>query len=142
MQAAGFVLAGGGSTRMGRDKALLPYRGTTLIEHVARAVMAAAGCVTVRGDPDRYRRLGYPVVTDQVPGCGPLSGICTALSVTSADWNLIAACDMPAISEATLRAMLGRAAGSSASAGMAHPKRQSSKTDFPKRPSSPRTDQM
>jgi molybdopterin-guanine dinucleotide biosynthesis protein A len=114
MQAAGFVLAGGGS-RMGQDKALLPYRGTALIEHAARAVMAVSGCVTVRGDSDGYRRRGYPVVADQVPGGGSLSGICATLSVTSADWNLIAACDLPAISEATLHAMLGRVAGSSRS---------------------------
>jgi len=112
MQASGFVLAGGQSTRMGRDKALLPYRGTALLEHVARTVLAAAGSVTVIGDPQRYGRFGLPVVADRIPGCGPLGGISTALSITSTDWNLIVACDMPAISEAALRALIHRAAGS------------------------------
>ena len=115
MQASGFVLAGGKSTRMGRDKALLPYRGTTLLEHAARAVLAATGDVTVIGDPDRYRRFGFPVVSDRIPGRGPLSGIHTALSVTKTDWNLVVACDMPAISEDLLRALLDRAGQSSRS---------------------------
>jgi molybdenum cofactor guanylyltransferase len=110
MQASGFVLAGGGSTRMGRDKALLPYHGTTLVEHVASAVQAASGsAATIIGDPDRYRCFGYPVVADQVPGCGPLSGVYTALSVTSTDWNLVVACDMPAITATTLRKLLEHA---------------------------------
>jgi len=94
---------------MGRDKALLPHGDATLLEHAARAVIAATGNVTVIGDPDYYRRFGFPVVADKIPGCGPLSGIHTALSTTSADWNLIVACDMPAISPDLLLAVLDRA---------------------------------
>jgi len=94
---------------MGRDKALLLYRETTLLEHAARAVLAATGNVTVIGDPDRYLRFGFPVVADRVPGCGPLSGIHTALSITGTDWNLVVACDMPGVSEALLGALLDRA---------------------------------
>jgi molybdenum cofactor guanylyltransferase len=97
---------------MGRDKALLPYRGTTLLEHAAREVLAATGVVTVIGDPERYSRFGFPVVADRIPGFGPLSGIHTALSITQADWNLVVACDMPAISPELLRALMACAARS------------------------------
>ena len=112
MQASGFVLAGGGSTRMGQDKALLPYHGITLVEHVARAVQTACGRATIIGDPERYDRLGYPVVADRVARCGPLSGVYTALSVASTDWNLIVACDMPAVSPTILGELLQCAAES------------------------------
>ena len=112
MQRSGFVLAGGRSSRMGRDKALLPYRGTTLVGHVARAVQEATGAVALIGDPARYGRLGYPVYPDKLPGCGPLGGIYTALTISSTDWNLVVACDMPGISVDVLRALLGSASES------------------------------
>ena len=79
MQCAGFVLAGGGSRRMGRDKALLPWRGSTLIQFVAGQVLNAAGSVTLIGNPDGLAGLGYPVIGDLHPGCGPLGGLETAL---------------------------------------------------------------
>jgi molybdenum cofactor guanylyltransferase len=109
MQRSGFVLAGGGSTRMGRDKALLPYRGATLVEHMAQAVHAAAGSVALIGDPVRYSSLGYPVYPDKFAGCGPLGGIYTALGVSSTDWNLIVACDMPGVTEDVLKVLLASA---------------------------------
>jgi molybdenum cofactor guanylyltransferase len=109
MQASGFVLAGGGSKRMGRAKALLPYRGITLVEHIAHTVRDATGSVALIGDPAELGHLGLPVFSDAVSGCGPASGIYTALAETATDWNLIVACDMPAISGEILRELLGRA---------------------------------
>jgi molybdopterin-guanine dinucleotide biosynthesis protein A len=110
MQRAAFVLAGGGSTRMGRDKALLPYGDGTLIEHVARQVREAAGSAVILGDPARYGIFGYPVQSDLVPGCGPLGGLYSALRTTTAEWNLIVACDMPGISRSLLNALFAQAA--------------------------------
>src|SRR5712691_8368629 len=95
---AGFVLVGGKSSRMGRDKANLPFEGRTLVERVAAAVADAAGSVTLVGPPGRYESLGLPVIADLEPDLGPLGGIHAALSATSAAWNLIAACDLPAVS--------------------------------------------
>jgi len=106
MRRSGFVLAGGASSRMGRDKALLAFGETTLVEHVARAVREAAGSVTLIGDPDRYGGLGHPVCRDLVLNCGPLGGIYTALSVAPTDWNLVVACDMPGISASALRGLI------------------------------------
>ncbi|HLY19477.1 MAG TPA: molybdenum cofactor guanylyltransferase [Bryobacteraceae bacterium] len=109
MSRAGFVLAGGNSTRMGRDKALLPFRGGALAAHVAAAVATAAGSVTLIGDPVKYGHLGYTVLPDGTPGAGPLGGIETALSRTFADWNLVLACDMPAVPAEFLRDLLDAA---------------------------------
>jgi len=93
----GFVLVGGHSTRMGRDKALLEFEGSTLAGRIAECVRRVAGNVTLIGPPDRYRELGYTVVPDRVPGCGPLGGVYTALSASHAEWNLMVACDMPLV---------------------------------------------
>jgi molybdopterin-guanine dinucleotide biosynthesis protein A len=111
---AGFVLAGGNSSRMGQDKARLPLHGKTLLEHVAAAVAEAAGSVTLVGAPERYRNLGFRILPDSHPGWGPLAGIHTALGDSSAAWNLIVACDMPLISAAFLQSLLDAAESSGA----------------------------
>ncbi len=97
MSRAGYVLVGGRSSRMGRDKAFLPFRGDALGAWVARAVARAAGHAVLVGDPKLYSALGFPVIPDLYAGEGPLGGILTALADTTAEWNLVTACDMPGI---------------------------------------------
>lgn len=103
---AGFVLTGGASARMGRDKALLPYGDRTLVEHVAGMVAEAVGSVVLVGTPSRYGALGMAAIADTLEPCGPLGGILTALRASRAEWNLIVACDMPGITAALLREIL------------------------------------
>ena len=103
---AGFVLTGGSSSRMGRDKALLPIEGSLLVERTAERVRAAAGNVTLIGAPRRYRHLGLAVVPDLLEDCGPIGGLHTALKMTHADWNLLVACDMPGVTTEFLSELL------------------------------------
>jgi len=116
MKRAAFVLAGGKSSRMGRDKALLPFKGRVLVELIAAEARAVAGNITLIGNPALYAYLGYPVVRDIFLGCGPLAGIYTALTVTQADWNLIVACDMPGVTAEFLAQLMERAEASGADA--------------------------
>lgn len=109
MSCAGFVLAGGDSTRMGRDKALLPFGSGSLIETVASRIATVTSQVAILGDPVKYAQLAYPVYPDLVPGCGPISGLHTALSLHLADWNLLVACDMPRLTAPILYALLEQA---------------------------------
>src|ERR1700730_16611535 len=82
---SGYVLVGGRSSRMGRDKALL------FGKDVAREVDLAAGNVTMVGNPDLRETLEYPCIPDLYPGEGPVGGILTALNHTSVEWNLVVA---------------------------------------------------
>lgn len=109
MTRAGYVLTGGASRRMGRDKALLRYRGTVLAGWVAAQVEEAAGCVSLVGGGDKYVHLGYPVIGEKYAGLGPLSGIEAALD-RGTDWSLIVACDMAGIESGRLRELFDAAA--------------------------------
>lgn len=115
-QIAAFVLAGGMSSRMGRDKALLELDGETLIERTVRLAAAVAQPVKVIGPAERFAPYAFEVVEDDWPGAGPLGGIATALRVTAAEWNLILACDLPYLTEDWLAYLTRRAASSRADA--------------------------
>src|SRR6516225_2046903 len=99
---SGFILAGGRSTRMGRDKALLDWHGMPLVNHMSTLLRYATDDVKVVG------RDHFP---DRLPGLGPLSGIETALRLTSTDNNLIVAVDLPLLTKELL-VFLQRAAES------------------------------
>jgi molybdopterin-guanine dinucleotide biosynthesis protein A len=98
---------------MGRDKALLSFRGGALAESVARVVKEAAGSVVLVGGGSVAE---FRAVPDLYPGEGPLGGILTALHHTQSDWNLIAACDMPELKADFLARLLDAACESGADA--------------------------
>jgi molybdopterin-guanine dinucleotide biosynthesis protein A len=108
----GYVLAGGGSRRFGRDKALVEIDG------VPMAVKMIAG----RG---KYEAFGAEILEDRWPGEGPLGGVITALEdsakrATPCEWNLIAGCDMPFLTREWLTFLCERAAKSEAQVVLAH----------------------
>lgn len=91
----GFVLAGGRSSRMGQDKALLEVAGKPLVKFVGASVARVLDTVTLVGSAAKYGELGLPIIEDIHPGLGPLSGIHTALKHTRKPLALIVGCDMP-----------------------------------------------
>jgi molybdopterin-guanine dinucleotide biosynthesis protein A len=107
----GAVLCGGGSRRMGTDKALLEVDGVAMAERVARA-LAAGGCspVVFVGGDSTLRRLGRPVLADRWPGAGPLGGVLTALVDADGTDVVAAACDLPMLDGSTVGTLLARAA--------------------------------
>lgn len=110
---AGFILAGGESSRMGRDKALLEFEGVPLLTRTARLVESVvAAPPAVIGNPASYRSFGLRMIADDWPGAGPLGGIATALRVSSTAWNLIVACDLPYLTREWLAYVAARASDS------------------------------
>ena len=109
LAAAGFVLTGGESRRMGRDKALLELGGQPLVLRTVEKLIAVSGEVYLVGLPERYGHLGLPVLADAVAGRGPLGGIVAALRASERDWNLVVACDLPYFESRFLEFLLERA---------------------------------
>jgi molybdopterin-guanine dinucleotide biosynthesis protein A len=106
---AGYILAGGESRRMGRDKALLAENGVPLLKKACDTVRAAVGRCSVVAPAGRYEGLGLPVLADLWPGEGPLGGILTALGSGEAEWALIVAVDMPFLESGFLLELLRQA---------------------------------
>lgn len=102
----GAILAGGQSTRMGRNKALLPWEGGTVIDAVASLMRGLFDHVlVVAADPEPYRFLGLPEARDHRPGMGPLGGIEAALRASPDPRVFVVACDMPFLSPDLIRHM-------------------------------------
>jgi molybdopterin-guanine dinucleotide biosynthesis protein A len=115
-QIAGFVLAGGASSRMGRAKALLEIDGAPLVVRAAKLVESVAGTATIIGGTGANESPGLRVIDDDWPGAGPLGAIATALRASSAPWNLIVACDLPHLTREWLEYLVRRALASQADA--------------------------
>jgi molybdopterin-guanine dinucleotide biosynthesis protein A len=102
----GLVLAGGQSSRMGSDKALLTYHTKNQLVHTAELLQQQCRDVFIScrdEQSEAYRNFGIPLITDSYLGIGPLGGLLSAQrSIPSAAW-VIAACDLPFLDDATIR---------------------------------------
>jgi len=88
--------AGGKSTRMGKDKATIPFLGVPLI-HRLRARFDGFGTelLVITNDIRGYEKLGVPLFEDVIPKRGALGGLYTALSIASQPLIGLIAADMP-----------------------------------------------
>jgi len=99
----GVVLAGGKSTRMGRNKALLPFQGRTLIETVVETMTSVFSRVLLSiHQPDAYPSLDLLKVVDRYPEIGPLGGITSVLE-SGQSRILCVGCDMPFLNRDLIR---------------------------------------
>jgi molybdopterin-guanine dinucleotide biosynthesis protein A len=107
----GIIVAGGRSSRMGQDKALLELQGATMLERTAAALQQVAErVIVVARDMQGYGPIGLETVPDIYPGLGPLSGIHAGLSASTTEWGIVVACDMPFVQPEVLRALLAQTA--------------------------------
>lgn len=108
------ILCGGGSLRMGRDKAALPFGPDTLLARVVGVAQVVASEIVVVGETSQSMPAGIRVVRDPVPGLGPLAALATGLTSVSAGRALLLACDMPLVVPALLRRLQDLAGDSDA----------------------------
>jgi molybdopterin-guanine dinucleotide biosynthesis protein A len=104
----GFILAGGESRRLGRDKRILRIGGQTLLARTQGLLrsfldeepfVVGDNLVGLGIDPDR-------IILDARPDCGPLGGLVASLEKSPTEWVLILAVDMPFLEKADLQRML------------------------------------
>ena len=106
---AGFVLTGGRSSRMGRDKAMVAVDGVPMAARVAEAVRQAGAepVLAVGGDQAALEALGLTWVADRHPGDGPLGGILSAFgAIGHHDLVVVLATDLPDLDAAVVRALV------------------------------------
>ena len=102
------LLAGGMSSRMGRDKAALTVAGLPLWQHrldVLRDTAPAELFISGKSDGP-YAGCGVEIIPDDCPASGPLGGIASALRRCGTGWLLVLAVDMPAMTAAFLRTLV------------------------------------
>jgi len=106
---AGFVLAGGRSSRMGKEKALLALDGETLLARGLRQLGEVCAEVAIAGGTAELSRFGR-LVSDEQTGQGPLSGILAALRSSACEWNLFCPVDVPFVPRCAWERMIAVAA--------------------------------
>lgn len=108
----GVVLAGGRSTRMGTNKALLEVGGVRLIDRAVATLRAIfSEVLLIANDPEPYAPLGLSIFPDLLPGKGPLGGLYTAVSAAPRPWAFCLACDMPFANPTLIRYLASLAEG-------------------------------
>ena len=101
---SGVILAGGKSSRYGKNKALVNINGIPLIKRVLRVMESLfPSIVVITNTPDDYAFLSLPMFEDKIKGLGPLGGIFTGLNVISKNAGFFVACDMPFLNSDLIR---------------------------------------
>ena len=99
---SGYILAGGQSKRMGTNKALINFRGISMVEHLAMR-MNQAGCTKVFVVGKRTLPIDLPHVLEESPYHHPLYGVARALAHCTQEYCLVIPCDLPMVSITTLK---------------------------------------
>lgn len=104
------ILAGGKSSRMGRNKAFIKIAGQTILQRIINVTtdLGQSKTMLITNTPDLYTDYDLAMYSDIVPDSGSLGGIYTALSHSQTAYTVMIACDMPFVSADVLRPMLAQ----------------------------------
>jgi len=112
LEATAIVLAGGRSSRMGREKATISLEGELLIERIVRLLRPLfRDILVVLGQEHEERVKGVRYARDRIAHHGPLVGLEAGLSATRTDLNYVQACDMPFVNPHIVRRLAELAEG-------------------------------
>jgi molybdopterin-guanine dinucleotide biosynthesis protein A len=105
MNVTGIILAGGKSSRMGTNKALLEVGGTRLIDRAITLLEPLCNEILVMSNQD-LPDIKYQIIADEHKNIGPIAGIQAGLTHSKSDKNVVLACDMPNIKQSFLQVLL------------------------------------
>ena len=108
MRHSAVLLAGGKSSRMGRDKTSLEIAGQPLWRRQIETLRALSPEQLMISGPPREAWREFEIVADVIAGAGPLAGVATALRKCSSPHLVVLAVDLPAMSADFLRSLLSR----------------------------------
>ncbi len=103
---AAIILAGGKSTRMGSDKAFLPWGETTFLGQIINAVLPLTGEIYLSGDDARLRDFGFTVIEDVRPNEGPVVALASCFRHIKTDMVLVLSCDVPQLKTEDVEVLL------------------------------------
>jgi molybdopterin-guanine dinucleotide biosynthesis protein A len=107
MKLSAAILAGGTSSRMGRDKAFLELDGRPLVLHVVDR-LSVFDVFIVAKETAPFDGFGVAAVADANEASTPLTGVLTALRASTLDRVFVCACDMPFVSPDVVRLLASR----------------------------------
>ncbi len=104
----GIILAGGRSSRLGKDKGLCAFKGKSLVSYAIDILKPLCGELIISANhfPEKYAEFGLPVVADEVKDIGPLGGLHACLKKSTTQHNLILSCDTPFVNTAIFNLLL------------------------------------
>jgi molybdenum cofactor guanylyltransferase len=104
----GLVLAGGKSSRMGKDKSQCILGGRRLIDYSIDVLKHFTERIVISSNSLNPADFDYPVFRDEVQDIGPLGGIYSAMKLFDCDYYLVVSCDMPLIHMDVLTELIKR----------------------------------
>ncbi len=106
MDVAAVILAGGKSTRMGRDKAFMTWKGRTFLQIIVDEVIPLNIPIYLSGQKDKLNECNLPVIEDNVADQGPVMALSTCFNAINASRFLVVSCDIPQIQSKELNRLI------------------------------------
>ncbi|HJN63567.1 MAG TPA: molybdenum cofactor guanylyltransferase [Flavobacteriales bacterium] len=106
MKITGIILAGGLSSRMGKDKSFIQLDEHKMIEKIIALIRPFCDELLISANKNKYKDFGYEIIKDKHKRIGPLGGIISCLNESSHELNIIISCDTPNISGKTILKLL------------------------------------
>lgn len=108
MSYSGIILAGGKSSRMGEDKALMEWDGTPMIQRTAQLLRGFSNEIIIASNDKDHHAFGDFGVVDNFPNSGPMAGVEAGLFAAQFSSSIVLSCDAPYVSNLVLETLISK----------------------------------